>query len=518
MNIIMVLEWLRDWDGNAFMPHGMCYMWQPTTLWSNVLGDSIIALSYFLIPVGLIYFVRQRKDFEMPGILVAFALFIISCGTVHTISVVNVWVPLYNTAGILKGITAVVSVGTLALMFIKMPMALAIPTPSELQKVNEQLLLQIQEKERLQKELEEKADKLEDTVRLLSATQEAANIGAWRADLKKDQLFWSDQVYRIHDVGIGAELKMEHGINFYREEYREEVQRTVQKAISEQIPWDRIWQLKTGENTYKWVRAIGYPVLENEQVIALEGLFMDIDEQKKDKLNLEKYTEELEEKNKELESFSYSISHDLRAPLRSINGFSDILMEELSEEIGEEGKRLLKIIKENALKMGGLIDDILDYSRVGRYELTVSPIDMNVLVNTVVEELTHANQHLKIKFSIGNLEPLTGDSVLIKQVFQNLIDNAIKYSSLNEEVVVEIGSKKLDRQVQYYIKDNGVGFDEKYLEKIFGVFQRLHSNTEFSGTGVGLAIVKKIIEKHKGRVWAKSSKGMGATFYLTMGE
>lgn len=518
MSVVLVLEWLRDWNTNSFMPHGMCYMWQPVTLWSNVLGDAITAISYFLIPTGLIYFMRKRKDFDMPGILLAFAVFIISCGLVHAISVVNVWIPLYNTAGVLKGITAIASAGTLALMYIKMPEALSIPTPSELQKVNDELLQQIKEKEKLQIQLEEKATKLEETVRLLSATQEAANIGAWRADLIANQLFWSDQVYKIHGLENGKTLSIEEGINFYSDAYHEEVKTTVKNAIDDHGSWDKIWQLKQGDNEDKWVRSIGYTVVKNEKVVALEGLFMDVDTTMKSQIKLERYTGQLEEKNKELEAFSYSISHDLRAPLRSINGFADILVEDFSKILGDEGHRLLTIIKDNALKMGELIDDILQYSRLGRAEMNISNVDVQSLVHNIVRELKQAYDHPKIEVDINKLKPISGDHVLIKQMFQNLIDNAIKYSSKNEVIEIEIGCRQKAGKTQFFVKDNGAGFDEKYQDKIFGVFQRLHSSNEFKGTGVGLAIVKRIVEKHQGSIWAESSKGSGATFYITLGE
>lgn len=510
------LVWVSILAGKNFMPHGMCYQWEPVTLWSNVIGDGLTALAYFLIPIGLIYFVRKRKDFDMPGVVLAFAAFIISCGAVHAISVVNVWVPLYRVSGVLKGVMAVASLGTLVMLYIKMPLALSIPAPSELQKVNRLLLDQIREKELLQKQLEEKAAKLEETVKLLNDTQEAASIGAWRLDLRKDEMYWSDEVYKIHEVDKSQEIRMEDGINFYNEDCREDVINTVEQAVSDGKSWDKNWLLNVGEDKTKWVRAIGYPVKENGEIIALEGLFMDKDEQIRAELKLIERSEKLEEKNNELEAFSYSISHDLRAPLRSINGFADILKEDFSDKIGEEGRRLLTVIKDNALKMGTLIDDILLYSRVGRQEPSSSEIDMNSLMNAIIKDLTLAYNNLKIKVDISELPTVNGDLILIKQLFQNLIDNAIKYSSKNEEVNIRIGYENSEQAPVFFVKDNGVGFDAKYHDKLFGVFQRLHSSNDFSGTGVGLAIVKRIVEKHKGKIWAESTEGKGATFFVTI--
>ena len=176
----------------------------------------------------------------------------------------------------------------------------------------------------------------------------------------------------------------------------------------------------------------------------------------------------------------------------------------------------LTVIKDNALKMGSLIDDILLYSRVGRQEPSSSEIDMNSMMNAIIKDLTLAYNNLEIKVDISELPTVNGDLILIKQLFQNLIDNAIKYSSKNEEVHIRIGYENSEQAPVFFVKDNGVGFDAKYHDKLFGVFQRLHSSNDFSGTGVGLAIVKRIVEKHKGKIWAESTEGKGATFFVTI--
>lgn len=503
------------------MPHGMCYLWEPTTLWSNVIGDAITALCYFLIPTGMIYFLRKRRDFDMGGVMLAFALFIISCGAVHAISVVNVWVPFYNTAGILKGVMAFASVWTLALMFIKMPDALQIPSPTELQRLNKQLRQQIEEKEALQKELEEKAQKLEYTVKLLNNTQKAASIGSWKLDLVKNDMFWSDQVYDIHEIPLDQSLDLEEGINFYTDSYREQVRETVRAAVEEKKPWDEKWQLSIGNDDHKWVRSIGYPVEEEEKVVALEGLFMDIDKQTRAEIQLKQHSEELEQINSELEAFSYSISHDLRAPLRSINGFANILHEDYQEVLDDEGNRLLGIIRDSAVQMGDLIDDILTFSRLGRKELKTTMVDVNEIVHQIKHQIENEYQgESTLTITVDDLPTANADTTLLNQVLYNLIENALKYSSTKPSINIHVGFEKQiegNREV-YYVRDNGIGFDTKYSEKIFGVFQRLQNKNEFEGTGVGLAIVKRIINKHRGTVWAESKIGTGSTFYFSLGR
>ncbi len=229
-------------------------------------------------------------------------------------------------------------------------------------------------------------------------------------------------------------------------------------------------------------------------------------------------TSELENANKELESFSYSVSHDLRAPLRAIHGYTKILEEDYLNNIDEEGKKTIEVILKNAKKMGDLIDDLLAFSRLGKKGITSNGINMDAMVRAIVDEflLSDVENKNKINITIQTLPPANGDQALIKQVWVNLISNAIKYSGKQKKIKIEIGSYPKEKQNVYYVKDNGVGFDMRYYDKLFGVFQRLHSNEEFEGTGVGLAISHRIIQKHNGEVWAQSKLNEGSTFYFSL--
>ncbi|MHB1147776.1 MAG: sensor histidine kinase [Lutibacter sp.] len=219
--------------------------------------------------------------------------------------------------------------------------------------------------------------------------------------------------------------------------------------------------------------------------------------------------------NKELEAFSYSVSHDLRAPLRSINGYAEILNEDYGTKLDDEGKRIIEIIRDNATRMGILIDDLLSFSRLGRKEIQMTEIDMNVLAKEVMVELNISmTHHAKIK--IGNLHEVKADYSLLRQVLFNLISNAVKYSSKKKIPIVEISSEEKSGEIIFSVKDNGAGFDMQYADKLFGVFQRLHSQDEFEGTGVGLAIVQRIISRHKGRSWAEGKVNEGAIFYFSL--
>lgn len=234
-------------------------------------------------------------------------------------------------------------------------------------------------------------------------------------------------------------------------------------------------------------------------------------------INLLKSTnQELEYANKELDSFSYSVSHDLRAPLRAINGFSRVLLEDYGDIMDNNGKHIVDVIIKNAQRMGVLIDDLLSFSRLGKQNLIKTELSIEKIVDSVIQEVEAQSHHNIIEFKVGYLDNSEGDSSMLKLVFTNLISNAVKYSSKKDKAVIEIGSFKEEDQIIYYVKDNGAGFDMRYYDKLFGVFQRLHSSAEFEGTGVGLALVQRIIKKHSGKIWAESTVNHGATFYVSL--
>lgn len=231
--------------------------------------------------------------------------------------------------------------------------------------------------------------------------------------------------------------------------------------------------------------------------------------------DLKRNVAQLEEINNELESFSYSVSHDLRSPLRGINAYTQIILNDHQAQLDEELTRLFEIIKNSASRMETLIEDLLSFSRLGRKKLVKAPVDFNELVGRIVKELDDSCK-IKTQISIGYLHSTEGDTALLYQVLVNLLSNAIKYSGKKAAPVIEIGSTENEEEYIYYVKDNGTGFDMDYSHKLFGVFQRLHRSEEFEGTGVGLAIVKRVITKHGGRVWAVGQPDNGAVFYFSL--
>ncbi len=253
---------------------------------------------------------------------------------------------------------------------------------------------------------------------------------------------------------------------------------------------------------------------ESGNVTGFSKITRDLTEQRNTAMKLESKTRE----TRELEAFSYSVSHDLRAPLRAISGYSQILIEDYYDQLGEEGKEVVNTIVRNTNKMGQLIDDILAFSRLGRKKMTKQKINMNRLFNSIYKELAMDVKGRKIDFHLQELEDIHGDKTMITQLVMNLLSNAIKYTRPRATAMIRVSGQHTDKGYVYSVEDNGVGFNMKYQDKLFGVFQRLHKDKEFEGTGVGLAIAHRVLEFHNGRIWAESEIGGGAIFYFTIND
>jgi PAS domain S-box-containing protein len=256
---------------------------------------------------------------------------------------------------------------------------------------------------------------------------------------------------------------------------------------------------------------------EREKSDEIQRALMNIlDDVEVERVKAEQANVQLESVNSELEAFSYSVSHDLRAPLRAISGFTEALLEDWGSRLDEEGKLNLSLVRENAHNMGQLIDDLLTFSRLGRQTMIMDEIDMTELAQSVFRELKARESGRRIAFTMGRMPPAHGDKALIRQVLVNLIANAVKFTRSRKQASIEIGHQSLADRDAYSIRDNGVGFDMRYADKLFGVFQRLHSVEEFEGTGVGLALAYRIITRHGGAIWAEGHVGRGAVFYFSL--
>jgi PAS domain S-box-containing protein len=294
-------------------------------------------------------------------------------------------------------------------------------------------------------------------------------------------------------------------------------------VIKSKADYQREWQLRRKDGAVFAVDTIAAAMPDGN----LLAMIRDITERKQAQAQIQQLNSELEQRviertaqlesaNKELEAFSYSVSHDLRAPLRAVDGFSQAVLEDYGPQLPEEGRQDLQTIRRCAQKMGQLIDDLLTFSRLSRLPLSKDAVDTGKLVRGALEELSLQRQGRQIDIRIGALPPCQADAALLKQVWLNLLSNALKYTGKREAAVVEIGCAREKEQDVYFVRDNGTGFDMRYAHKLFGVFQRLHRAEDYEGTGVGLAIVQRVIHRHGGRVWAESKVNCGTTFYFTL--
>lgn len=269
------------------------------------------------------------------------------------------------------------------------------------------------------------------------------------------------------------------------------------------------------DGSYRLLRWKATPYPEQQLIFAAA---QDITEQDQQERMLRHYAAALEAANKELEAFTYSVSHDLRAPLRQVDGFTRILLEECGSQLDATARHYLQQVSDGTLRMGRLVDDLLALSRVGRQELAHRRTDLQELVRSVTRELQPETEGRQVQWRIAQLPVVECDPSLIRQVFVNLLSNAVKFTRPREQAVIEVGQTQADGVAAVFVRDNGVGFPMKYAHKLFGVFERLHHQEEFPGTGVGLAIVERIVQKHGGRVWAQAELGQGATFYFVLPE
>ena len=365
-----------------YIPHGHCYLWQSGLLWLHILSDLFIALAYYSIPLLLIYFVRQRDDVPFRGIFILFSLFILSCGTTHMMSIWTLWHPDYWLSGLIKAITAFISVYTAVELIPILPQALALRSPTELAAANQALEIEI--------------------------------------------------------------------VN------RQQIEETLKKT--------------------------------NQELCA---------------------------SNKELENFAYLASHDLREPLRMVTSFTKLLARRYSSQLDTEADKIIGFAVDGATRMEELINNLLEYSRISKQTNFTKSVDCELVLDCALRNLKLLIKETNAEITRTSLPTVLGDSEQLIQLFQNLIENALTYRG-QEPPKIAISAEAREEQWLFFVQDNGIGIESKYRDRIFQIFQRLHTREEYPGTGIGLAICRKIVERHNGQIWVESELGQGATFYFTI--
>jgi PAS domain S-box-containing protein len=372
---------------------------------------------------------------------------------------------------------------------------------------------------------------LRDSEERLRLTMEAANIGSWDWDVKNDIWYASPIYYTM----LGYEPKAgpadrNEWLERVHPDDRDYVAGKIQDVLSRDFKEHRYEaRLRHADGTYRWqyVRGFGIERDKKGNVTRMLGIRLDITERKQAENKLRRFNEELEQRvldrtaqleaaNKELEAFAYSISHDLRSPLRHIDGYLELLKQRMAETLDERSRHYMATISDAATRMGQLIDDLLAFSRMGRNELSKTPVNLGALVQDIIRELAPETQGRAIHWRIAPLPTVSGDQAMLRLVLTNLLSNALKFTRGRAPADIEIGCQAGQEETIIFIRDNGVGFEMAYADKLFGVFQRLHRVEEFEGTGIGLANARRIITRHGGRVWAEGKVDQGATFYFSL--
>ncbi len=387
--------------------------------------------------------------------------------------------------------------------------------------------------ENLEKKVKERTEELEKSKLLLEETGRLAIVGGWEIDLKTNNISWSETTCRIHEVEPGFDPNLDNAINFYAPESIPIISKCVDNAIKLGESFDEELELITAKKNRIWVRTVGKAYKENGEIIKIGGVFQDITAQKiiKDEIrqhrdhleeivaertrDLDKAISDLTRSNQELEQFAYVASHDLQEPLRMVSSYTQLLERRYKDKLDQDATDFINYAVDGANRMQRLINDLLEFSRVTTKGKPLLKVDLSTVLGQAVANLHNKIQETGSMIVNDDLPFAYGDEGQLVRVFQNLLDNAMKFKG-EESVRISVSAKAVDDKIQIAVSDNGIGIDKIYSERIFTIFQRLHTKAEYPGTGIGLAICKRTIERHGGKIWFESEPGKGTTFYFTL--
>jgi PAS domain S-box-containing protein len=391
------------------------------------------------------------------------------------------------------------------------------------------LIVDVTNRKRDEEEMRRSAAELRRSSDQLLLAMESGRMGSWEWNVGEGTVQWSSSLEILHGLEPGTfDGTFEAYLRDAHPDDRDRIVRTLRKTIQEGRDHSIEYRIIRPDGTMRWIEGRGkifYDDFGNPAM--LRGVCMDVTERKDADEEIRRLNETLEERvkertlqleetNQELEAFSYSVSHDLRAPLRHISGFADLLRKRSAGQLDEASERYLGIIRDSAKRAGALVDDLLGFSRMSRAEMRYAVADMNALAREAIRSLEHEAEGRNVEWTVAELPATEGDPAMLRLAWQNLLSNALKYTSKRESALIEIGFRQNEKEYVFFVRDNGVGFDMKYADKLFGVFQRLHRAEEFEGAGIGLANVRRIVQRHGGAVWAEGALDKGATFYFSL--
>ncbi|MEQ9001445.1 MAG: PAS domain S-box protein [Coleofasciculus sp. B1-GNL1-01] len=618
-----------------YIPHGHCYLWQTNLVGLHVIADGLIALAYYSIPVTLLYFIQKRQDVPFKGVFWLFSAFIISCGTTHLMGIVTLWHPIYWVSGLIKAITALISIYTALAIIPMLPQALTLPSPAKLKQINDELAAQIAQREQIEASLRETQERFILAVR-------GSGDGLWDWNVLTQEVYYSPRLKQI--LGY-EEQEGENYYNFWESRVhpddRDRVMNAMQDHLENHVPYAIEYRLRQKSGDYCWIYAraqaiwdetgkptrmagsisditdrkraeealqqseakyralidttqtgyvvldqqgivldanqeyvrvtgqsnmsdiLGQPVLNwiapydlernvaeiqkalversvqnletdychaNGTIIPIEinakvidtdegcrilALCRDITERKQARQELKAAIADLARSNQDLEQFAYVASHDLREPLRKIRSYSDLLVKRYRGKLDERADKYIAYITDATQRMQSLISDLLTYSRVSKPELIPEPTDLGHILKKTLADLSPLIKENKAIITTDSLPKVNANPTQMAQLLQNLITNGIKFRT-QQPPRIHITATREGQFWQIAVQDNGIGMESQYRDRIFVIFQRLHYREEYPGTGIGLAVCKKIVERHGGQIWVESELGQGSTFYFTL--
>lgn len=505
-------------DTSGFPARWYCgegWLINPALGWLHIISDLVIFAAYMAIPLVIVAYMRRRREVPFPGVFWIFCAFIFSCGTTHLLDAIIFWYPIYPVAGVVKAATAIVSAIAVLMTIRIMPLALALPGMTAM---NQRLQREVAARAASEGELAIKAGELAHSQRRLVAAQQVARLGDWTYDLRTQRMEWSEEVYRLfeRDPAQGPPRTFAENADLYADPAA--ITMAIHRA--RQQPGEAVeidLEARLASGAMAWHRSIVRTITdEHGDITQIWGTVQDVTREKQASLADARQRQDLERINQQLEQFAYIASHDLTEPLRKVRFFSDVLKDETEGTRSETANDAIARMTSATERMNRLVQDLLAFARSGKSLANPRAVDLDAALDDALETL---DQRIKEHHALIEREPLPtiwGEQVMLTQVFQNLLMNALKYSHPERPPRIRITATTSANQVAITISDNGLGFALNQISRIFEPFVRLHRNIGQDGTGIGLAICRRIIEVHGGSIQAQPGPDTGASFTITL--